>query len=192
MQNLIPIVMDLDKQMYDIYSLLIKNRIMFLSGEIDLKLSNLIISLLLHLDTEDTVTPISMYINSPGGTASATLAIYDVMQLIHAPIHTYCVGEACSAASILLCAGDKRFITVHSRVLIHQPMGHISGQCSDMQLYVKEAYEIKQIFESIYKKHTTMSTAFLKKCFDRDTVFRSDEAIKHGIVDTILTEKEKK
>ena len=188
MNGFIPIVSDMGDRA-DIYSRLFKDRIIFLTGVIDDNIANLICSQLLHLQAEDATKEISLYINSPGGSGTAGLAIYDVMRSVNPPIRTVCIGQACSAASLLMCAGDYRTMLKHSRILIHQPLGQIQGQAQDMQIYVEEIMTVKETFLQLYLKHTKLTRTQIEKFLDRDTILRTKEAIEYGLVDEVIEEK---
>jgi len=194
LNNVIPIVTHRDENInrqIDIFSRLLKDRVVMLVGPIDDSLSNLIISQLLHLESENSQSDISIYINSPGGSVTAALAIYDVMKYIKPKVNTICIGQACSAASLLLCAGHKRMMTKHSRILLHQPIGGTQGQAADLHIYVKEILTIEDQLLQIYYDNTGISKENLKKFFDRDTIFRGKEAIELGLVDEIVENRGK-
>lgn len=177
---------------YDIFSRLLRDRGIMFSGQVDDTLSDLIIAQLLHLASENHTAEITMYINSPGGSVTAALAIYDVMRYISVPVHTICIGQACSAASLILCAGDKRMIMENARILLHQPSGGISGQAEDMKRGVHEILKLSEIIEKIYLRHTKIPKDDLMNILDRDTIIRGDEAIKLGLVDEIVQPMPKK
>ncbi|QEK38481.1 ATP-dependent Clp protease proteolytic subunit [Candidatus Cytomitobacter primus] len=192
--SLIPVVIEKTSKgdrSYDIYSRLLKERIIFLTGEIDDNVASLICSQLLFLEAESKSDDVYIYINSPGGSVTSALAIYDTMMFIGPKVNTMCLGQACSAASMLLCAGNKRFILKNSRVLLHQPLGQMKGQAKDLELYVHEINKLKDIVSDIYHQHTGISKDELEQIFDRDTIYRAEEAVKLNIVDEVVTNRKK-
>ncbi len=173
----------------DIISCLLKDRIIMLYGEINDILANLIIAQILYLEAENHDASIYIYINSPGGGVTAALSIYDVMKYVAPKIITVCIGEACSCASLLFCAGDERLIMPNARILLHQPTGGIQGQAADINLYVKEILEIQNILLDLYHQNTNIERDKLKNYFDRDTVFRPAEAVNVGLADKIIASR---
>ncbi len=173
---------------YDIYSRLLKDRIILIGTPIDDQLSNLIIAQLLYLQSEDSKKDIDMYINSPGGSVTAGLAIYDTMQILSCNIKTYCVGQAASMGAVLLCAGakEKRFALPNSRVMIHQPWGGAQGTASDISIHAKEILKIRDLLNKIIAKHTGHKLNKIEKDTERDFFMSADESVKYGIVDAIL------
>ncbi|MEI7541966.1 MAG: ATP-dependent Clp endopeptidase proteolytic subunit ClpP [bacterium] len=189
--NLIPMVVeqsDRGERAYDIYSRLLKERIIFIGTPIDDDVANLIIAQLLFLDGEEPGKEISIYVNSPGGVVSAGLAIYDTMQYIKSPCTTICVGQAASMAAVLLGAGakGKRYSLPNSRVLIHQPMGGAQGQASDIDIQAKEILKLRERLNKILAKHTGQSLKKIEKDTDRDYYMSAEEAKAYGIVDQII------
>lgn len=189
--NLIPMVVeqsDRGERAYDIYSRLLKERIIFIGTPIDDDVANLIIAQLLFLDGEEPGKEISIYVNSPGGVVSAGLAIYDTMQYIKSPCTTICVGQAASMAAVLLGAGakGKRYTLPNSRVLIHQPMGGAQGQASDIDIQAKEILKLRERLNKILAKHTGQSLKKIEKDTDRDYYMSAEEAKAYGIVDQII------
>lgn len=176
---------------YDIYSRLLKDRIIFLGGEIDDHLANLIIAQLLFLDSEDPEKDIFLYINSPGGVVTGGLAIYDTMQYLKAPVSTICVGQAASMGAVLLAAGaaGKRFTLPNSRIMIHQPLGGFRGQASDIHIHAQEILRMRDILNGIIAHHTGQSVEKIATDTERDFFMSGDEACKYGIVDSIVTRK---
>lgn len=175
--------------LYDVYARLVKDRIIFLHEEIDSEVASVIVALLLVLDQEDKEEPISLYINSPGGSVESFFAIYDVMQLVHAPIKTICVGEASSAAAILLAAGSAgmRFATTHSRVMIHQiQIGSMEGSGTDLENTAKEVKALKKKLTEVLARHTGQSYKKVLNDCEVDKYLSSEEAKAYGIVDEIL------
>ncbi|MFA5967534.1 MAG: ATP-dependent Clp endopeptidase proteolytic subunit ClpP [Patescibacteria group bacterium] len=193
--NLIPMVIEkssFGERAFDIYSRLLKDRIIFIGEPIDDNVANLIIAQLLFLESEDPKKDIHMYINSPGGSVTAGLAIYDTMQHIKCDVSTMCVGMAASMAAVLLAAGahGKRFALPHARILIHQVMGGAQGQASDIDIQAKEILRIKVILNEILSDHTGQSVDKIEKDADRDYYMSADEAKKYGLVDKV-TDKAK-
>jgi ATP-dependent Clp protease protease subunit len=189
--NLIPMVVeqsDRGERAYDIFSRLLKERIVFIGTPIDDDVANLIIAQLLFLDGEDSGKEISVYVNSPGGVVSAGLAIYDTMQFIKSPCATICVGQAASMAAVLLAAGakGKRYSLPNARVLIHQPMGGAQGQASDIEIHAKEILKLRERLNRILSKHTGQTLKKLEKDTDRDYYMSAEEAKEYGIVDEII------
>ena len=176
---------------YDIYSRLLKDRIIFLGTNIDDEVANLIVAQLLFLESEDPEKEVFIYINSPGGVVSAGLAIYDTMQYIKPPVSTICTGQAASMAAVLLAAGadGKRIALPNSRVMIHQPMGGTSGQVSDIQIHAKEILKIREKLNEILAKHTKQPLARIETDTDRDFFMSAEEAVKYGIVDKIIEKR---
>lgn len=187
MNNIVPIVRDsLDGVRYtDLFSNLLSSRIIMLHGEIDTNMAHMIVAKLLYLDAE-AKKPIHIYINSPGGSVIAALAIYDAMQHIGSEVITVCIGEACSAASLLFVAGDRRLLCTHARILVHQPMGSTKGQASDLKLYVNEMKIIENQVLELYRKHTGLPLKMLIKIMDRDTVIRNEDAIRLKFADSMV------
>ena len=176
---------------YDIYSRLLKERIIFVSGPIDDGIASLVTAQLLFLEAENPKKEISMYINSPGGVVTAGLAMYDTMQYVRPQVTTLCIGQAASAASLLLCAGEKgqRFALPNSRVLLHQPSGGISGQAKDIARHAQEIVKIKRRLNEIYARHTGQGVDVIEKALDRDYFLTAEEAKSFGIIDTVLAKR---
>jgi ATP-dependent Clp protease, protease subunit len=174
---------------YDIYSRLLKERIIFVSGPIDDGIATLVTAQLLFLEAENPKKEISMYINSPGGLVTAGLAIYDTMQYIRPALATLCIGQAASAASLLLCAGEKgkRFALPNSRVMLHQPSGGAQGQATDIARHAQEIVKLKKRLNAIYAKHTGQPVEAIEKALDRDYFLTSEEAKTFGLVDEVFT-----
>lgn len=193
---LIPTVIEkseLGERAYDIYSRLLKDRIVFIGETIDNHTANLIIAQLLHLEQEDPKKDISVYINSPGGSISAGMAIYDTMQHIKPDVSTICVGMAASMGAILLSGGvkGKRFILPYSEVMIHQPLGGVEGQASDFEINTKHILRLKETLYKILAANTGKSYKDIEKDGDRDYWMTAEEAVKYGIVDSVLKPKKK-
>ena len=176
---------------YDIYSRLLKDRIVFLGTPIDDNVGNLIMAQLLHLESEDPDKDINLYINSPGGDVSALLAIYDTMQYIKCDVSTIVMGLAASAAAVLLLAGapGKRFALPNSRVLLHQPHGGAQGQAVDIEIQAKEIMRLRALLEQIIATHTGQSLEKVSKDTDRDFILTADEAKDYGVIDDILSRR---
>jgi ATP-dependent Clp protease protease subunit len=187
----IPIVIEQTgrtERAYDIYSRLLKERIIFIGSPIDDYVANLVIAQLLYLEAEDPEKDIMLYINSPGGMVSAGLAIYDTMQYIKPDVCTICVGQAASMAAVLLAAGakGKRYALPHSRIMIHQPMGAFQGQATEVEIQAKEILRLRDILNEILAKHTGQDKRRIAKDTERDFYMSSEEAQKYGIIDHIL------
>jgi ATP-dependent Clp protease protease subunit len=194
LSHLIPIVIEQTsrgERSFDIYSRLLKERIIFLGENIDDKLANLVMAQLLFLEAEDPEKDINLYINSQGGLITSTMAIYDTMQFIKSPVSTICMGQAASGAALILAAGDKgkRFALPHARVLLHQPSGGTSGSASDVNIHAKEILRMKNMMNEILSKHTGQSIEKINKDTDRDFIMTSEEAKKYGIIDEILAKR---
>lgn len=172
---------------YDIYSRLLKERIIFLGTEVNSHMANLIVAQLLHLESEDPEKDIFIYVNSPGGEVSAGLAIYDTMQYIKPDIVTVCVGQAASMGAVLLAGGTKgkRAALPHSRIMIHQPLGGFQGQASDIEIHAKEIQRVKLELNTILANHTGKDIKQLEKDSDRDNFMSSEQAKKYGIIDNV-------
>lgn len=174
---------------YDIYSRLLKDRIIFLGTAVNDYVANAIIAQLLFLESEDPEKEIFMYINSPGGSVSAGMGIYDIMQYVSCPVSTYCTGLAASMGSLLLAGGSKgkRFALPNSKIMIHQPLGGVQGQASDMERHVREIIRTKRRLNEIYQKHTGKSVEQLERDTDRDNFMTPEEAKEYGLIDEIVT-----
>ncbi|MBT8042768.1 MAG: ATP-dependent Clp endopeptidase proteolytic subunit ClpP [Pontiella sp.] len=190
-QMLVPIVVEQTgrgERSYDIYSRLLKERIIFLGTAIDDNVANLVIAQLLFLQSEDPEKDISLYINSPGGVVTAGLAIYDTMQFLKCDITTYCVGQAASMGAVLLAAGakGKRFALPNARIMIHQPLGGAQGQATDINIQAQEIMRIKQILNTILADHSGRSVEDLEKDTDRDNFMSAAQAVEYGMVDEVV------
>ncbi|HIJ70153.1 MAG TPA: ATP-dependent Clp protease proteolytic subunit [Planctomycetes bacterium] len=192
-QHLVPIVIEKTgrgERSYDIYSRLLKDRIVFLGGQIDDDTSNLIIAQMLFLSNEDSKNDIHFYINSPGGTITSGLAIYDTMRFLRCEVSTYCVGQAASMAAVLFAAGrnEKRFMLPNSRVLLHQPMvsGVMTGVATDLEIEAKEILRLRERLYKILAEHTGKEAEQIEKDCDRNLWLEADEAISYGLADKIL------
>lgn len=196
-QVLIPMVVEQSprgERAYDIYSRLLRDRVLFIGTPIDDNVSNLIIAQLLFLQNEDADKEISVYINSPGGSVTAGLAIYDTMQFIKPPVATYCVGQAASMGALLLTAGQKgkRFALPHARIMIHQPWGGAQGAASDISIQAREILRLREKLNEILVKHTGQPLDKIEKDTDRDFFMSGDEAKAYGLVDEVIYNKPKK
>jgi ATP-dependent Clp protease protease subunit len=192
--GLIPMVIEQSgrgERAYDIYSRLLKERVVFLVGPVNEVSANLIVAQLLFLESENPDKDISFYVNSPGGSVSAGLAIYDTMQFIKPDVSTLCIGQAASMGALLLSAGakGKRYCLPNSRVMIHQPMGGFSGQASDVEIHAKEILYLRAKLNEIMARHTGQSIDRIARDTDRDNFLSADEAMQYGLVDRILTSR---
>ena len=192
---LIPIVVEQSsrgERAYDIYSRLLKDRIIFLGEQVHDDMANIIIAQMLFLESEDPGKDINLYINSPGGSVTAGLAIYDTIQYIKPDVATICMGQATSMAALLLAAGTKgkRYALPHSRVMIHQPLGGVQGQATDIGIQAKEILKIKELVHRILADHTGQTLKKIGEDTERDYFMDSQEALEYGIIDKVITERE--
>ena len=190
---MVPIVIEQTskgERSYDIYSRLLKDRVVMLNGPVNDAISNLIVSQLLFLESENPEAYINLYINSPGGAVTSGMAIYDTMQYIKSDVSTIVMGQAASMGSLLSCAGakGKRYMLPHARHMIHQPLGGASGQATDVQIQVEELMRWKNTLLDVYSKHTGKSTETLKQDMERDNFMSAEEAVEYGLAD-IISEK---
>ena len=176
---------------YDIYSRLLKERVIFLVGPVEDNVANLIIAQLLYLESENPDKDINLYINSPGGSVSAGLAIYDTMQFIKPGVSTMCVGQAASMGALLLAGGEKskRYCLPHSRVMIHQPLGGFQGQASDIDIHAREILQARERLNRIFSEHTGQSLETIKNDTERDNFMSAIEAQEYGLIDEVLNER---
>ena len=176
---------------YDIYSRLLKERVIFLVGPVEDNVANLIIAQLLYLESENPDKDINLYINSPGGSVSAGLAIYDTMQFIKPGVSTMCVGQAASMGALLLAGGEKskRYCLPHSRVMIHQPLGGFQGQASDIDIHAREILQARERLNRIFSEHTGQSLETIKNDTERDNFMSANEAKEYGLIDAVLDER---
>lgn len=189
--NLVPMVVEQSsrgERAYDIYSRLLKERIIFVVGPVEDYMANVIIAQILFLESEDPNKDISVYINSPGGSVSSGMAIYDTMQFCKPDISTLCIGQAASMGAVLLAGGTsgKRFALPNSRVMIHQPLGGFQGQSTDIQIHAQEIQKVRDNLNSILSKHTGNDINKISKDTDRDNFMNADEAKDYGIIDKVL------
>src|SRR5215213_10270788 len=188
---LVPMVIQQDargERSFDIYSRLLRERVVFVSGEINDEIANLVVAQLLHLESDDPEKDIQLYVNSPGGSVYAGLAIYDTMQFIKPDVATTCVGVAMSMGSLLLTGGTpgKRYALPNSRILIHQPSGGFQGQATDIEIHAREALELRARVDGIYAKHTRKPVEQVHEDMERDRFFTSEQAVEYGLIDQVL------
>ena len=192
--GLIPMVVETSgrgERAYDIYSRLLKERVVFLVGEVNDHTANLIVAQMLFLESENPEKDINFYINSPGGSVTAGMAIYDTMQFIKPNISTLCIGQAASMGSFLLAAGEKgkRFCLPNSRVMIHQPSAGFRGQASDIEIHAREILYLKQRLNQMLANHTGQPVEIIERDTDRDNFLSAEEAVKYGLVDKVLEKR---
>ena len=193
-QNLIPMVVEQTargERAYDIYSRLLKERVVFIVGAVEDHMANLIVAQLLYLESENPDKDIHLYINSPGGSVTAGLSVYDTMQFVNCDVSTICVGQAASMGALLLGGGasGKRFALPHSRVMMHQPSAGYSGQATDIDIHAKEVLEIKRRLNAIMALHTGQTVKQIEKDLERDNFMSGEEAVKYGLIDTVLQQR---
>ena len=189
--NLVPMVVEQTargERAYDIYSRLLKERVVFIVGPVEDHMANLVIAQLLYLESENPNKDIHLYINSPGGAVTSGLAIYDTMQFINCDISTICVGQAASMGALLLAGGTKgkRAVLPHSRVMVHQPSAGFQGQATDISIHANEVLELKRRLNTIFSKHTGQSVEQIEEDLERDRFLSAEAAVEYGIVDTVL------
>lgn len=187
---MIPVVVEHNqkgKMVYDIYSLLLKERIIFLTGKIEDYMANLIVAQMLFLESDNPDKDIYLYINSPGGFITSGMSIYDTMQFVKPDVSTICIGQACSMGAFLLASGSngKRFSLPNSRIMIHQPIGEFHGQASDIKIHANEILHIKDKINKLMSKHTGRSIKHIESDSERDCFFSAEEALNYGIIDKI-------
>jgi ATP-dependent Clp protease, protease subunit len=192
--NLVPMVVEQTsrgERAYDIYSRLLKERVVFLVGPVEDNVANLIVAQLLYLESENPDKDIHLYINSPGGSVSAGLAIYDTMQFIKPNVSTMCVGQAASMGALLLTGGEKgkRYCLPHSRVMIHQPLGGFQGQATDIDIHAREILQARERLNTILSKHTGQSLDTIQNDTERDNFMSADQARDYGLIDKVLHER---
>lgn len=189
--NLVPIVVEQTargERSYDIYSRLLKERVVFIVGAIDDYVANLVVAQLLFLESENPDKDISLYINSPGGSVTAGLSIYDTMQFVKPDVSTICVGQAASMGALLLTGGakGKRYCLPHSRMMIHQPHGGVQGQAADIDIQAREILHLRERVNEILARHTGQPLARIQQDTDRDRFMGGEEAVKYGLIDSVL------
>ena len=195
MSPLVPMVIEQTsrgERAFDIYSRLLNERIIFLGTPVDDQIANLVVAQLLHLESEDPDKDISLYVNSPGGSVYAGLAIYDTMQFIKPDVSTICVGIAMSMGALLLAGGakGKRMALPNSRILIHQPSGGFEGVASDIEIHAKETLDLRDRLDAIYAEHTGKSKKQVHSDMERDRFFKADEAAEYGLIDRVIEQRE--
>ena len=195
LNTLVPMVVELTnrgERAYDIYSRLLKERIVFVTGPIEDQVASLITAQLLFLEAENPKKEISMYINSPGGVVTSGMAIYDTMQFIRPPVATLCIGQAASMGSLLLAAGEKgmRYALPNARILVHQPSGGFQGQASDIERHAEDIIKMKRRLNEVYMRHTGQPYERIEKTLDRDYFMTAEDAREFGIVDEVITKRE--
>ena len=195
LNTLVPMVVELTnrgERAYDIYSRLLKERIIFVTGPIEDQVASLITAQLLFLEAENPTKEISMYINSPGGVVTSGMAIYDTMQFIRPAVATICIGQAASMASLLLAAGEKgmRYALPNARILVHQPSGGFEGQASDIERHAEDIIKMKRRLNEVYMRHTGQPYETIEKTLDRDYFMTAEDAREFGIVDEVITKRE--
>jgi len=193
--NLIPIVVEQSargERSYDIYSRLLKERVIFLVGAVDDHVANVIVAQMLFLESENPDKDISFYINSPGGSVTAGLAIYDTMQFINCDVSTMCIGQAASMGALLLAGGakNKRYCLPHSRMMIHQPLGGVQGQASDIEIHAREILQIRERLNKILSDHTGQTMETIARDTDRDNFMSGPESVEFGLIDEVLDRRE--
>ena len=192
--GLVPMVIETTgrgERAFDIYSRLLKERVIFLVGQIEDYMANLIVAQLLFLESENPEKDISLYINSPGGAVTAGMSIYDTMQFIHSDVSTACIGQAASMGAVLLAAGqkDKRFALPHARIMIHQPLGGFQGQAADIDIHAREILRIRDELNRLLAKHTGQNIKTIEKDTERDNFMSADDAVKYGLIDSKLVQR---
>ena len=192
--NLVPMVVERNsrgERAYDIYSRLLKERVIFLVGAVHDQMANIVVAQLLYLESENPDKDINIYINSPGGSVTAGLSIYDTMQFISCDVSTICVGQAASMGALLLSGGTngKRFALPHSRIMVHQPSAGFQGQATDIDIHAKEVLELKHRLNKIMATHTGQKIAKIEKDLERDNFMSSNEAKSYGLIDTVLSKR---
>jgi ATP-dependent Clp protease, protease subunit len=194
MSSLVPIVVEQTgrgERAYDIYSRLLKDRIVFLGTEINDDVANLITAQFLFLESEDPEKEISFYINSPGGSVTSGLAIYDTMQFIKPPVSTLCLGQAASMGAVLLTAGHRgrRYALPHSRIMIHQPLGGAQGQAVDLEIQAREILRIREEVNNIFVRHSGQKLTKIEKDTDRDMFLSPEQAVEYGLIDEVIVRR---
>lgn len=194
MSSLIPVVVEQTgrgERAYDIYSRLLKDRIVFLGHQVDDDVANLVTAQFLFLESEDPEKEISFYINSPGGSVTAGLAIYDTMQFVKPAVSTLCVGQAASMAAVLLAAGanGRRYALPHSRIMIHQPLGGAQGQAIDLDIQAREILRLREELNGIIVRHTGQNLRKVEKDTDRDLFFSPEQAVEYGLIDEVIVSR---
>ncbi len=192
--NLVPMVVEQTargERAYDIYSRLLKDRLIFIVGNVEDHMANLIVAQLLYLESENADKDIHLYINSPGGSVTAGLSVYDTMQFINCDVSTICCGQAASMGALLMAGGakDKRYALPHSRIMVHQPSAGFQGQATDISIHAKEVLELKSRLNEIMAKHTGQPIEKIERDLERDNFMSATEALEYGLVDTVLAQR---
>ena len=192
--NLVPMVVEQNsrgERAYDIYSRLLKERVVFIVGSVEDYMANVVVAQLLYLESENPEKDIHIYINSPGGSVTAGLAIYDTMQFISCDVSTICIGQAASMGALLLGGGtkNKRFALPHSRIMVHQPSAGFQGQATDIDIHAKEVLELKHRLNKIMALHTGQKINKIEKDLEKDNFMSSNSAVEYGLIDSILTKR---
>lgn len=194
MSQLVPMVVEQTsrgERSYDIYSRLLKERIIFLVGQVEDHMANLVVAQMLFLESENPDKDIYLYINSPGGSVTAGLSIYDTMQFIKPDVSTLCIGQAASMGALLLAGGEagKRYALPHARTMIHQPLGGFQGQASDIEIHAKEIIEVRERLNKILAEHTGKSMSDIQKDTDRDNFMNAETSVEYGLIDEVMAER---
>jgi len=193
--NLVPMVVEQTgrgERAYDIYSRLLKERVIFLVGQVEDHMANLVVAQLLFLESENPDKDIYLYINSPGGSVTAGLSIYDTMQFIKPDVSTLCIGQAASMGALLLCGGaaEKRFCLPHSRMMIHQPLAGFQGQAVDLEIHTNEILKTRERLNAIMASHTGQDMDVIQRDTDRDNFMGGEDAVKYGLIDSVLSSRD--
>ena len=193
--GLIPMVIETTgrgERAFDIYSRLLKERVVFLVGPVEDHTANLVVAQMLYLESENPDKDIHLYVNTPGGTVNSGLAIYDTMQFIRPDVSTVCIGQAASMGAVILAGGaaDKRFALPHSRIMIHQPWGGFQGQATDVEIHAREILEMRERLNQILSRHTGRELEVVKEDTERDNFMGGDQAVKYGIIDKVIESRE--
>ena len=193
--GLVPMVVEQSargERAYDIYSRLLRERVIFMVGQVEDYMANLIVAQLLFLEAENPEKDIHLYINSPGGSVTAGMAIYDTMQFIKPDVSTICIGQACSRGALLLAGGaaGKRYCLPHSRMMIHQPLGGFQGQASDIEIHAREILTIREKLNKVLADHTGQPIETIARDTDRDNFMNGEDAVKYGLIDQVLTHRQ--
>ena len=194
MSQLVPMVVEQTsrgERSYDIYSRLLKERIIFLVGQVEDHMANLVVAQMLFLESENPDKDIYLYINSPGGSVTAGLSIYDTMQFIKPDVSTLCIGQAASMGALLLAGGHagKRYALPHARTMIHQPLGGFQGQASDIEIHTKEILEVRERLNKILAEHTGKAIDVIQQDTDRDFFMNADASVEYGLIDEVMTQR---
>jgi ATP-dependent Clp protease protease subunit len=192
--NLVPMVVEQTargERAYDIYSRLLKERLVFIVGPVEDQMANLIVAQLLYLESENPDKDIQLYINSPGGTVTSGLSIYDTMQFVNCDVSTICVGQAASMGALLLGGGTngKRYALPHSRIMVHQPSAGFQGQATDIDIHAKETLELKRRLNEIMSRHTGQTVEQIEQDLERDNFMSGEQAVQYGLIDTVLEQR---